>query len=122
MIIAIPLNEQSLEAGICQSFGRAPCFLIYDSEHKKNHFLVNEAVESRDGAGVRASQTIVDQRVDVLLTPRCGANAASILKAAQVSIYRTMGDSVQANLDAFRRGELVQIKQAEVGRGGYGRK
>ncbi len=51
MIIAIPLNEPSLAGGICRSFGRAPYFLIHDSEQKKDLFLANEAAQSRDGAG-----------------------------------------------------------------------
>lgn len=122
MIIAIPLNEPSLEGGICQSFGRAPYFLIHDSEHKTDQFLANEAAQSRDGAGVRAAQTIVDHHVDALLTPRCGGNAAFILQAAKVEIYQTEGDSVKANLSAFEKGELSKIEEVGAGQRGYGKR
>ncbi len=122
MIIAIPLNEPSLAGGICRSFGRAPYFLIHDSEQKKDLFLANEAAQSRDGAGgVRASQTIVDHRADVLLTPRCGGNAAFILQAARVKIYQTEGDSVADNLAAFAKGELAKLEEVGDGQRGHGR-
>ena len=34
MKIAIPVDEKSLESNVCVSFGRAPYFLIYDTESK----------------------------------------------------------------------------------------
>ncbi len=121
MIIAIPLNEPARAGGICQSFGRAPYFLIHDAEHKTDLFLENKAAKSRDGAGVRAAQTIVDHDADVLLTPRCGGNAAFILQAAKVSIYQTKEGSIEANLSAFANGDLSKLEEVEDGQRGHGR-
>jgi len=39
MKIAIPVDEKSLESNVCVSFGRAPYFLIYDTETKESIFL-----------------------------------------------------------------------------------
>lgn len=121
MIIAIPVNESSFEGGICANFGRAPYFLIHDSETGTNQFLENEAVKSRDGAGVRASQAIADAGTQVLLTPRCGGNAAFILQTAKIDIFLTKGDSIKDNLTAFARGELQKLGETDLERRGYGK-
>ena len=89
MKIAIPVDEKTLESSVCASFGRTPYFLIYDIETKESIFLDNGAVASTGGAGIKAAQTIVDHNVSVLLTPRCGENAAAVLKAAEIKIYKT---------------------------------
>ena len=84
MKIAVPVEEKSLAANVCASFGRTPYFLIYDTDTKESGFLENGAAASTGGAGIKAAQTIVDQNVSVLLTPRCGENAANMLKAAGI--------------------------------------
>jgi len=62
MKIAIPVDEKSLESNVCVSFGRAPYFLIYDTETKESIFLDNGAAASTGGAGIKAAQTIVDNK------------------------------------------------------------
>ncbi|NLM58994.1 MAG: dinitrogenase iron-molybdenum cofactor biosynthesis protein, partial [Clostridium sp.] len=51
MKIAIPVDEKSLESNVCVSFGRAPYYLIYDTETKESVFLDNSAAASTGGAG-----------------------------------------------------------------------
>ena len=77
MRIAIPVDSQSLEARVAMSFGRTPYFLIYDVDTKDSIFIYNIAAESTGGAGIRAAQSVVDNKVDVLITPRLGENAAN---------------------------------------------
>lgn len=72
MRIAIPVEEKTSAANVCSSFGRTPYFLIYDTETKESTFLDNSAVASAGGAGIKAAQTIIDNNVGALLTPRCG--------------------------------------------------
>ncbi len=121
MIIAVPVNGETIESGICASFGRAPYFLVHDTDKKSNKFVENKAAASRDGAGVRAAQTIVDQNVEILLTPRCGGNAAMALQAAKIKLYKTKGESIEENLEAFAKGELSLLEEIHAGRHDYGR-
>ena len=102
MKIAIPVNNNSIENGVCQSFGRAPYFLIYDTDSDESAFLDNKAATSQGGAGIVAAQSLVDSKVEALLTPRCGENAANVLNAANVEIYKTMNDSVNDNIQALK--------------------
>ena len=56
MKIAIPVDEQNLDSGVCPSFGRAPYFLFYNTDTKESYYLDNSAVASQGGAGIRAAQ------------------------------------------------------------------
>lgn len=115
MIIAIPVEEKSMETNVCPSFGRTPYFLIYNTDTKESKFLDNSAIASEGGAGIKAAQTIVDNQVSALLTPRCGENAAAVLKTAEISMYKTVSTSLQETLRAFQEGELVLLEEIHPG-------
>lgn len=121
MKIAVPVDEKDLNLNVCVSFGRAPYFLIYDADTKESTFIDNLAASSSGGAGIKAAQTIVDNKADVLLTPRCGENAANVLIAADIVLFRTIAASVKDNIDSFIAGELpmlIEIHEGFHGRGG----
>lgn len=101
MKIAIPVDEKDMGTNVCVSFGRTPYFLIYDTESKESVFLDNSAVASSGGAGIKAAQIIVDSNIEALLTPRCGQNAANVLKAANIKMYKTTTLSVKDSIDDF---------------------
>ena len=122
MKIAMPVDDNSMETSVCQSFGRTPYFLIYDTESKESIFLDNSAVASQGGAGIKAAQTIVDNNVSVLLTPRCGENAADVIKAANMKIYKTINDSIKANIDALNNGKLSLLEDIHAGFHNHGGK
>ncbi len=122
MKIAIPVDEKSIESSVCISFGRTPYFLIYDMESKKSIFLDNSAAASQGGAGIKAAQTIVDNNVGALLTPRCGENAAAVIKAANVKIYKTINDSIIDNINALNEGKLALLDDIHAGFHNHGGK
>ena len=120
MKIAIPVDEKSLDSNVCVSFGRTPYFLIYDVDTKESVFLDNSAAASTSGAGIKAAQTIVDNKANVLLTPRCGENAAEVLKSADIEIFKTTSASVKDNIDAFIDGKLSLLDEIHAGFHGHG--
>ncbi|NLA85636.1 MAG: dinitrogenase iron-molybdenum cofactor biosynthesis protein [Clostridiales bacterium] len=122
MKIAIPVDEKSLESNVCVSFGRAPYFLIYDTETEESIFLDNSAAASTGGAGIRAAQMIADNKVNILLTPRLGENAADVLKSAEIEIYKTTTASAKDNIDAFIAGKLPLLNEIHSGFHGHGGK
>ncbi|HNZ50376.1 MAG TPA: NifB/NifX family molybdenum-iron cluster-binding protein [Bacilli bacterium] len=121
MKIAIPVDERNLEASVCVSFGRAPYFLIYDVKTKESIFIDNLASSSKGGAGIKAAQVIVDYKVDALLTPRCGQNAADVIKAANIKIYKTINGSAKANIEAFIANKLSLLDEIHAGFHEHGR-
>ena len=120
MKIAIPVDEKTMETSVCASFGRAPYFLIYDTETKESDFLDNSAAVSTGGAGIKAAQVIVDSKANALLTPRLGENAADVLKAADIKIYKTSSTSAKADIDAFIAGKLPLLDEIHAGFHGHG--
>lgn len=122
MKIAIPVNDKSLTSGVCQSFGRAPYFLIYDTKSKQEEFLDNSAAASQGGAGIKAAQMIVDQKVSALLTPRCGQNAADVLKLGGIKLYRTTGESIQDMIDDLMVEKLSVLENTHPGFHNHGGK
>ncbi len=120
MKIAIPVDEKTLESNVCASFGRTPYFLIYDTETKESVFIDNSAAASTGGAGIKAAQIIVDNKANVLLTPRCGENAADVLKSADIKIYKTSSGSVKDNIAAFVDGKLPLLDEIHAGFHGHG--
>ncbi len=122
MKIAIPVEDKKLETSVCQSFGRALYFLIYDTETKESIIIDNSATASQGGAGIKAAQTIIDNKVSVLLTPRCGENAAEVLNAAGIKIYKTRDASAMDNINAFIEGQLSLLEEIHPGFHGNGSK
>lgn len=122
MKIAIPVDDKSLESKVCISFGRTPYFLIYDTDTKENTFMDNGAATSQGGAGIKAAQAIADQKISALITPRCGQNAADVLNAASIKIYKTINDSVQENIKAFSSGKLSLLEEIHAGFHNHGGK
>jgi predicted Fe-Mo cluster-binding NifX family protein len=122
MKIVIPVDDKTMDTNVCISFGRTPYFLIYDTESKESTFLDNEAASSQGGAGILAAQSIVDKGADALLTPRCGQNAADVINAANIKIYKTIGDSLKDNLYAFNKGELKLLSEIHSGFHNHGGK
>ena len=119
MKIAIPVDENTMETPVCVSFGRAPYYLIHDTETGKAEFVVNTAADAEGGAGLKAAQLVVDSGADALLTVRCGQNAAEVLTAAEVKIYQTKFTGAKENLAAFREGKLAPMAQFHAGFHGH---
>ena len=111
MKIAIPVDD----GNICVSFGRTPYFMLYDTENNKSRFINNSAANSQGGAGIKAAQIIVDNNADVLITPRCGQNAAEVLIAANVKIYKALNNSIEENLTEFKNDKLSILTEIHAG-------
>ena len=115
MKLVIPIEEKNINADICQSFGRTPYFVVYDTDTKDYDFIDNNAVSSQGGAGIKASQTLADKKADVVITPRCGENAAEVLTGADIKIYKSVFGSAQKNIDEFLNGNLSVLTEIHAG-------
>ena len=111
MKIAIPVDD----GNVCVSFGRTPYFMLYDTDNNESRFINNSAANSQGGAGIKAAQIIVDNNADVLITPRCGQNAAEVLMAANVKIYKALNNSIEENLTEFKNDKLSILTEIHAG-------
>ena len=122
MKIGIPVEENYMKTNISQSFGRTDYFLIYDTDTEKADFLDNSAANTQGGAGIKAAQRIVDAEVDILITPRCGENAADVLNMANIKIYKNIGNSIEENIQALKDNKLDLLQDIHPGLHNHGSK
>ena len=120
MKIAIPMEERDLNKQVCFSFGRAPYYAVYDTETEQGSFIENTAASSPGGAGIKAAQLIADGKAAADITPRCGENAANVLKESGVKIYKSAEVSAKENIRFLVEGKLKQL--GEIHSGFHGRK
>ena len=122
MKLVIPVDEKNIDSVVCISFGRTPYFLVYNTETKEISFLDNSAIASSGGAGIKAAQSIVDIEGDILITPRCGENAADVLEAADIKIYKSKEKNAKGNIEDFINGVLLELTDIHEGFHGQGAK
>ncbi len=120
MKIVIPVDANIKETDVCMSFGRAPYYMLYNTEDSSYEFIKNTAATSPGGAGIQAAQTVVDLKVDALLTPRCGQNAADIILGANIKVYKTLHPSVQYNIKEFLDNKLNPLSEIHSGYHNHG--
>ena len=111
MRIAIPLDENKQD--VCIVLARAPYFLFW--EDGKDTILENPAAQAHGGAGIQAAQFLVDNGVNVLITVRCGQNAADVFKAAGMKIYKSANKAAVDDLTAFEDGKLSELTEFHGG-------
>ncbi len=113
MIIAIPVDDNKKD--VCVSFGRAPYFMIHNTESGITNVVDNNAASLPGGAGIQAAQLIVDHNANVVVTVRCGENSAEVFKAADISVYKADSIDAQENIEAISNGMLVKMRTFHPG-------
>jgi len=113
--IAFTTSGENLDAPLESRFGRAPKFLIFDSESNNFKLLDNaQNLIAAQGAGVQAAANLARAQVDIIVTGHCGPKAFQVLKAAGIKIYTTDVPTVTAAMEAYRSGGLRLMESADV--------
>ncbi|MCK9171397.1 MAG: NifB/NifX family molybdenum-iron cluster-binding protein [Treponema sp.] len=115
MRIAVPADEKMPETAVSVSFGRAPFFSIYDTEDQSYTVLPNPGADASGGAGIKAAQAVVDDKVQAVITFRCGENAAKVLEAAGIILYTAESGSVSTNVLDCAAGKLPVLASVHPG-------
>ena len=115
MKILLPVNDENMEAGICASFGRAPYFMLWETESETVLYIENPGAASSGGAGIKAAQAVADQKPDVLLVPRIGKNASDVIDVAKIKIFKSINENVQENIRLMLAGELKILTDIHPG-------
>ena len=106
MKIAVTSQGKGLYSEIDPHFGRCSYFIIYDMESEDFEFFDNSAIAASGGAGVQAAQTIVNKKVDVLITGNIGPNAFKVLNAAFIKVYSGISGKVFEAIIKLGQGDL----------------
>ncbi len=106
MKIAISAQGKDMDAEVDPRFGRAPYFIIVDTDTMEFKAVDNKQnLSLPQGAGIQAAMTVINKNVEVLLTGNCGPKAFATLKAANVDVITGVRGKVQDAVEKFKRGE-----------------
>jgi len=115
MKVAFTTSGNTLDSPLDTRFGRAPGFLVYDTDSGVSEFIDNQqSMDAAQGAGIQAAETVVRSGAKAIVTGHCGPKAFRVLTAAGVKIYNTDQPTVAAALKAFKAGELKPAESADV--------
>lgn len=120
MKIAISAAGKNKDNLLDVRFGRCEFFQIYDNESGEFKVIENSGKSSSGGAGIVASQQLVDEEVNVIITGNLGPNAFKIIEKAEIKSYKCGSISIEAALEKFNNGELEEITLAGPAHHGMG--
>ena len=101
MKIAVSASGGSLDAQVEPRFGRAPYYVVVDSEDMKFELVFNPNTLDEQGVGPRTAELIANTGTQVVLTGRVGPNAARALEAAGIRVEQSVSGSVREAVTSF---------------------
>lgn len=109
MKVAISCSGQTLADDLDPRFGRAACFLVVDTDTMSVTVIDNAARAASGGAGIAAAQSVIDQKIDAVITGQLGPNAMNVLRDADILMYQGISGSASSNIIAFKEKRLIPI-------------
>ena len=110
MKVAIATSGNNLDSQVSPVFGRAPWFLLVESETEEFEAVENKFAQTARGAGVAASQEIVNRQVQAVIGGNFGPNAYHVLSGAGIKIYNLTGAmTAKQALSLLKEGKLPEI-------------
>jgi len=115
MRIAVTTQGNNLEAQIDSRFGRAPKFLVVDTETMRFDVIANtQSLDLVQGAGIQSAQNVLVHKPDVVLTGNCGPKAFRVLKAAGIRVVVGVKGRIGDVIRDFMNGKYVEATEANV--------
>ena len=115
MRVAVTADGKDLSANVDARFGRAPYFLVVDTEaglvDAHDNTLNQQAAQ---GAGIQSGQKVAGLGVEAVITGNVGPKAFTVLQAAGIKVFRTGGGTVQEAVEQLKAGTLAAADQANV--------
>lgn len=106
MNCAFAIQENSIDSQLSDVLGRSKYFLIIDTNTGAKQIITNPFAFSFGGAGIQASQLLIENDCDVLITKTIGAQVLSFLESAGIKVYLYPGMKSEKALELFHDGLL----------------
>jgi predicted Fe-Mo cluster-binding NifX family protein len=115
MKIAVTATGNTLDAQVDPRFGRAPKFILYDSDSDTFEAVDNtQNLNAVQGAGIQSAETVSRNGAECVITGHCGPKAFRTLGAAGVKVYVNAQGTVAEAIRAFKAGELTLASGPDV--------
>ena len=109
MKVCITSKGATLDSPAEERFGRAPYFVIVESETGTFEVIQNPLLDGAGGVGPKAAQVLVSLDVRALISGMVGGNAREVLAAAGIEVYAYRdGGTVKDAFDRFAANTLVR--------------
>ncbi len=115
MLVAVTTTDPSLDSAVDPRFGRAPFFLIVNTDDLSFEAVENPNVSLGGGAGIQSAQLLSERGVQAVLTGNCGPGANETLTTAGVEVIAGCSGSAKDALEQFKAGRPAHSDAANVG-------
>lgn len=102
-------GKQGLEAEVDSRFGRAPYFVVVDSESMESSVHKNKAASESGGAGIAAAQAVLDEGVQGVIAGNFGPKAFEILNSGEVKLFALSEVTIKEALEKFNQGKVEEL-------------
>ncbi len=115
MRIAVASQGTDLDSKVDSRFGRAPYFVVYDTQTKESEAVTNsQNVNAAQGAGIQAAENVTAMNVDLVIAGNLGPKAFQALKAAGVKVALWTEGSVSEAIELAQSDKLETSDKANV--------
>lgn len=86
MIIAISTDTNDLDQPVSENFGRCQWFCLYDTDTQNMRFVENIAGSTKQNAGIKTINFLLELNVDAVLGARFGTITTVLLRERNIQI------------------------------------
>jgi len=112
MRIAISSTGKTTVDLLNTRFGRCEYFQIHDTESGEVKVIENKGQSAGGGAGILASNQIIDENIDVIITGNLGPNAFELIEKSDIKAYKCESIVISSVLEKYNKGELEEIQMS----------
>lgn len=107
MKLAIALKENDYNSSVDERFGRAPFFIIIDSDTKEFEIIENEAKDEATGAGLKAVKNLLKYEIDTIIAGEIGPKAGELIYDLEIPTFKFKDlEKVNEIVNAFNENTL----------------
>ncbi len=116
MKIAVSSQGVDSTSKVDPRFGRAACFLVFDTEDESIEVVNNDQnVNASHGAGIQAAEKVTSRNVDIVVSGDFGPKAFEALQAAGVKAAIWADGTVSEAIELARNNQLEILESASAG-------
>lgn len=112
MKVAISVDAVNTDARLSQRFGRAPAFMVVETDEDRRQVYSNPAQTASGGAGVQAAEFLVNKGVQAVISGRFGPKAFDVLDSANITMYQAQSSDPNELITKLLKGDLEIAKVA----------
>jgi predicted Fe-Mo cluster-binding NifX family protein len=113
MKIVVSAKGRAPDNEVDARFGRAACFLVFDTDIGAWHAVDNAGADSAGhGAGIQSAEMACRLGANAVISGHIGPKAFTVLAAGGIKMYRGDARTALEAVEAFRHGLLPELRDS----------